>query len=46
MESFNAAKFRACCIDVEFVQDNHSRSGANVLRGIHYQIEHAQEVCR
>jgi len=27
---------------VPFVQDNHSRSSANVLRGLHYQIEHAQ----
>ena len=43
MESFNAAKFRELTgIDVDFVQDNHSRSSANVLRGIHYQIEHAQ----
>ena len=43
MESFNAAKFRELTgADVAFVQDNHSRSSANVLRGIHYQIEHAQ----
>jgi dTDP-4-dehydrorhamnose 3,5-epimerase len=43
MESFNAAKFRELTgADVDFVQDNHSRSSANVLRGIHYQIEHAQ----
>jgi dTDP-4-dehydrorhamnose 3,5-epimerase len=43
MESFNAAKFRELTgIDVAFVQDNHSRSSASVLRGIHYQIEHAQ----
>ena len=43
MESFNAAKFRELTgTDVDFVQDNHSRSSANVLRGIHYQIEHAQ----
>ena len=43
MESFNAAKFcELTGTDVEFVQDNHSRSSANVLRGIHYQIEHAQ----
>lgn len=25
-----------------FVQDNHSRSGKNVLRGLHYQIQHPQ----
>lgn len=43
MESFNAAKFRELTgTDVDFVQDNHSRSSANVLRGLHYQIEHAQ----
>jgi dTDP-4-dehydrorhamnose 3,5-epimerase len=28
--------------DVEFVQDNHSRSARNVLRGLHYQVEQAQ----
>jgi dTDP-4-dehydrorhamnose 3,5-epimerase len=27
---------------VEFVQDNHSRSSRNVLRGLHYQIQHTQ----
>ncbi|PRE63567.1 dTDP-4-dehydrorhamnose 3,5-epimerase, partial [Burkholderia multivorans] len=27
---------------VEFVQDNHSRSAKGVLRGLHYQIQHAQ----
>ncbi len=29
-------------LDVEFVQDNHSRSARNVLRGLHYQIVHPQ----
>ena len=43
MESFNAHRFRELTgANVDFVQDNHSRSGAHVLRGIHYQIEHAQ----
>ena len=28
--------------DVDFVQDNHSRSAKNVLRGLHYQIRHPQ----
>ena len=43
MESFNADRFRELTgANVDFVQDNHSRSGAHVLRGIHYQIEHAQ----
>lgn len=30
------------CADVQFVQDNQSRSHRGVLRGLHYQIEHAQ----
>lgn len=39
MESWNARTFReATGLDVDFVQDNHSRSAKNVLRGIHYQI--------
>jgi dTDP-4-dehydrorhamnose 3,5-epimerase len=39
MESWNARTFReATGLDVEFVQDNHSRSAKNVLRGIHYQV--------
>ena len=29
-------------LDVDFVQDNHSRSARNVLRGLHYQIVHPQ----
>jgi dTDP-4-dehydrorhamnose 3,5-epimerase len=43
MESFNAARFReATSLDVNFVQDNHSRSGRGVLRGLHYQIRQPQ----
>ncbi|MDN7931002.1 dTDP-4-dehydrorhamnose 3,5-epimerase [Burkholderia metallica] len=42
-ESFNAREFaQGVGADVEFVQDNHSRSTKGVLRGLHYQIEHAQ----
>jgi dTDP-4-dehydrorhamnose 3,5-epimerase len=42
-ESFNARDFvQATGLAVEFVQDNHSKSGRGVLRGLHYQIEHAQ----
>jgi dTDP-4-dehydrorhamnose 3,5-epimerase len=38
-ESFNRKVFReATGIDAEFVQDNHSRSEKNVLRGLHYQV--------
>ena len=42
-ESFNQKAFQqATGADVYFVQDNHSRSGKGVLRGLHYQIEQAQ----
>lgn len=42
-ESFNRKSFReAAGADVDFVQDNHTRSARNVLRGLHYQIGHAQ----
>ena len=41
-ESWNARAFAAAGIDATFVQDNHSRSRRGVLRGLHYQIEHAQ----
>lgn len=44
MESYNARSFQdATGIAAEFVQDNHSRSQRGVLRGLHYQIEHAQD---
>lgn len=42
-ESFNQKKFNEMVgHEVEFVQDNHSRSVKNVLRGLHYQIQHPQ----
>lgn len=41
-ESWNARVFAEAGIAATFVQDNHSRSRRNVLRGLHYQIEHAQ----
>src|SRR5260370_4117329 len=41
-ESYNRRAFAQAGIDVEFVQDNHSCSARAVLRGLHYQIEHAQ----
>jgi dTDP-4-dehydrorhamnose 3,5-epimerase len=41
-ESWNARVLAAAGIDATFVQDNHSRSRHGVLRGLHYQIEHAQ----
>jgi len=43
LESYNRRTFQDDTgLDVEFVQDNHSRSSRNVLRGLHYQIRHAQ----
>ena len=42
-ESFNQRDFaQATGLDVQFVQDNHSRSVKGVLRGLHYQIQHPQ----
>jgi dTDP-4-dehydrorhamnose 3,5-epimerase len=43
LESYNQRVFReAAGIDANFVQDNHSRSARNVLRGLHYQLKQAQ----
>ena len=42
LESWNARAFADAGIDATFVQDNHSRSGKCVLRGLHYQIGPAQ----
>jgi dTDP-4-dehydrorhamnose 3,5-epimerase len=42
-ESFNQSQFEAAVgKPVKFVQDNHSRSVKNVLRGLHYQIQQPQ----
>ena len=41
-ESWNAREFASAGLTASFVQDNHSRSRRGVLRGLHYQIEHAQ----
>lgn len=43
LESFNAGTFNTCTgLDVQFVQDNHSRSAKGVLRGLHYQMQQPQ----
>jgi dTDP-4-dehydrorhamnose 3,5-epimerase len=42
METWNVMAFKEAGIDVDFVQDNHSRSGKNTLRGLHYQIRQPQ----
>lgn len=42
-ESFNQKAFeQATGLKVAFVQDNHSKSAQNVLRGLHYQVIHPQ----
>jgi len=42
-ESFNRKRFfENTGLDLDFVQDNHSKSGRGVLRGLHYQIEQPQ----
>ena len=42
LESWNARNFEAAGLRAAFVQDNHSGSRRGVLRGLHYQVEHAQ----
>lgn len=42
-ESYNRRALRELTgIDLTFVQDNHSRSKKNILRGLHYQVKHPQ----
>jgi len=42
-ESYSHQRFNeAIGADIEFVQDNHSKSGLGVLRGLHYQIQQSQ----
>lgn len=42
LESYHAQKFEALGIPHRFVQDNHSMSVRGTLRGLHYQLPHAQ----
>jgi dTDP-4-dehydrorhamnose 3,5-epimerase len=42
LESWNRRAFAETGIDADFVQDNHPRSHRGVLRGLHYQVQHAQ----
>ena len=42
LESYNEKVFAGLGIHDRFVQDNHSRSAQNVLRGLHYQVEQTQ----
>jgi len=42
LETWNERMFADAGIDARFVQDNWSRSRKGILRGLHYQVEHAQ----
>ena len=42
LESWNQEKFAAAGLNLNFVQDNHSRSGQGILRGLHYQLNRPQ----
>lgn len=42
METYQARRFAEAGIPQAFVQDNHSGSRQGILRGLHYQIRHAQ----
>jgi len=42
LESYNQRVFSEAGIAENFVQDNHSFSARNVLRGLHYQLKHTQ----
>jgi dTDP-4-dehydrorhamnose 3,5-epimerase len=42
LESYNRKTFEALGLGRDFVQDNHSRSARNVLRGLHYQLGQPQ----
>jgi dTDP-4-dehydrorhamnose 3,5-epimerase len=42
VETWNRRTLSAAGLDVEFVQDNHSRSGKGTLRGLHYQTKQTQ----
>jgi dTDP-4-dehydrorhamnose 3,5-epimerase len=42
MESWNASSFEKLGLAANFVQHNHSRSGNNVLRGLHFQLRRPQ----
>lgn len=42
LESWNRQSFASAGLDLEFVQDNHSRSAKGVLRGLHYQLQNPQ----
>jgi dTDP-4-dehydrorhamnose 3,5-epimerase len=42
METFRVDEFIKNCTERTFVQDNHSKSGHGILRGLHYQLKNTQ----
>lgn len=42
LESYQKQRFSEAGIDVDFVQDNHSKSRYGTLRGLHYQVRQPQ----
>jgi dTDP-4-dehydrorhamnose 3,5-epimerase len=42
VETYSAERWRELGVDVDFVQDNHSRSGHGILRGLHFQTSPGQ----
>jgi dTDP-4-dehydrorhamnose 3,5-epimerase len=42
VETWNETAFAALGLNIKFVQDNHSRSGKGILRGLHYQLQQTQ----
>jgi len=42
LETWNRRKFSEAGLDLDFVQDNHSQSVKNTLRGLHYQLQNTQ----
>ncbi len=42
METYRASWFKANIADVDFLQDNHSKSSYGILRGLHYQMKQPQ----
>jgi dTDP-4-dehydrorhamnose 3,5-epimerase len=42
METWHAGRFRQAGLDLAFVQDNHSHSVRNTIRGLHYQVVRPQ----
>lgn len=42
METWQQRSFQEAVADVTFVQDNHSKSGRGILRGLHYQVQNTQ----